>query len=129
MKASHATSEKKMAQERIGEIRSQRTEAWRKLLDAGAMIANVSDCAVEYPNPFFGLHAAITRQDHENMPVGGWFPEERMTPSVAFASFTLDAAYAGHQEDELGSLEPGKAADFILIDQNIFADSPTQIWR
>lgn len=129
MQASHATSDKNMAQERIGEIRIQGAYAWRKLLDAGAIIANGSDFPVEYPNPFFGLHAAITRQDHENMPVGGWFPEERMTPSEAFASFTLDAAYAGHQEDELGSLEPGKAADFILIDQNIFADSPTQIWR
>lgn len=129
MQATHATSDKNMAQDRIGEIRIQGAYAWRKLIDAGAIIANGSDFPVEPPNPFYGLHAAITRQDHQNSPDGGWFPEERMTATEAFASFTLDAAYAGHQENELGSLMPGKAADFILIDQDIFADSPTEIWR
>jgi len=129
MQATHATSDKNMAQDRIGEIRIQGAYAWRKLIDAGAIIANGSDFPVESPNPFYGLHAAITRQDHDNMPEGGWFPEEKMTPTEAFASFTLDAAYAGHQEDELGTLTPGKAADFILVDQDIFAESPTEIWR
>ena len=118
-----------MAQDRLGEIRIQGAYAWRKLIDAGAKIANGSDFPVEYPNPFFGLHAAITRQDHDNQPPGGWFPDERMTTAEAFASFTLDAAYAGHQETLIGSLEPGKAADFILIDQDIFSDSPTEIWK
>ncbi|MGJ8690780.1 MAG: amidohydrolase [Gammaproteobacteria bacterium] len=129
MQATHATSDKNMAQDRIGEIRIQGAYAWRKLMDAGAIIANGSDFPVESPNPFYGLHASITRQDHQNTPEGGWFPEERMTATEAFASFTVDAAYAGHQENELGSLLAGKAADFILIDQDIFADSPTQIWR
>lgn len=129
MQATHATSDKNMAQDRLGEVRIQGAYAWRKLIDAGAIIANGSDFPVEYPNPFFGLHAAITRQDHDDLPPGGWFPEERMTVAEAFASFTLDAAYAGHQEDIIGSLEPGKAADFILVDQDIFSDSPTQIWK
>ena len=129
MQATHATSDKNMAQDRIGEIRIQGAYAWRKLMDAGAIIANGSDFPVESPNPFYGLHASITRQDHQNIPEGGWFPEERMTTTEAFASFTVDAAYAGHQENELGSLLAGKAADFILVDQDIFADSPTEIWR
>ena len=125
----HATSDKNMAQDRLGEIRIQGAYAWRKLLDAGAVIANGSDFPVESPNPFFGLHAAITRQDHQNEPAGGWFPEERMTTEEAFASFTIDAAYAGHQEELLGTLEPGKAADFILLEQDIFVAAPSEIWK
>ena len=129
MQATHATSDKNMAQDRLGEVRIQGAYAWRKLLDAGAIIANGSDFPVESPNPFFGLHASITRQDHNNEPPGGWFPEERMTREEAFASFTIDAAYAGHQESLIGTLEPGKKADFILIDQDIFTAPKADIWK
>lgn len=129
MQSTHATSDKNMAQDRLGEVRIEGAYAWRKLMDAGARIANGSDFPVESPNPFFGLHAAITRQDKDNQPDGGWFPEESMTTEEAFASFTLDAAYAGHQESLLGSLEPGKKADFILLDQDIFTISPSEIWK
>jgi predicted amidohydrolase YtcJ len=129
MQATHATSDKNMAVDRIGEVRIQGAYAWRKLIDAGALIANGSDFPVESPNPFFGLHAAITRQDKNNQPPGGWFPEEKMTAIEAFASFTIDAAYSGHQENLLGTLEPGKKADFIILDRDIFAIDDSEIWQ
>jgi len=129
MQGMHATSDKNMAQDRLGEVRIHGAYAWRKLLDAGAIIANGSDFPVEPANPFYGLHASITRQDHENQPPGGWFPEERMTREEALISFTLDAAFAAHQEDVLGTLEPGKMADFILIDRDIFEIAAEDIWQ
>lgn len=129
MQATHATSDKNMAVDRIGEIRIEGAYAWRKLMEAGALIANGSDFPVESPNPFFGLHASITRQDKNNDPDGGWYPEERMSPVEAFASFTLDAAYSGFQEDLLGSLEPGKKADFIVLDRDLFAIPSSEIWQ
>ncbi len=129
MQATHATSDKNMAVDRIGDVRIQGAYAWRKLIDAGALIANGSDFPVESPNPFFGLHAAITRQDKNNQPPSGWFPEEKMTALEAFASFTLDAAYSGHQENLLGTLEPGKKADFIILDRDMFAIDESEIWQ
>jgi hypothetical protein len=129
MQATHATSDKNMAQERIGEIRIQGAYAWRKLIDAGALIANGSDFPVESPNPFWGLHAAVNRQDRSNDPPGGWFPEEKMSLIEAFASFTIDAAYAGHQEDILGTLETGKKADFVFLDRDIFAIPENELWE
>jgi predicted amidohydrolase YtcJ len=75
---------------------------------------------VESPNPFFGIHAAVTREDASGQPIAGWYPEQAMSLKEAFRCFTLDAAYAGHQEATLGSLEPGKWADFIVIDRDLF---------
>ncbi len=129
MQATHATSDKNMAEDRLGPVRIQGAYAWRKLLETGARIANGSDFPVEHPNPFYGLHASVTRQDQQNEPPGGWYSEENMSLVEALASFTIDAAYAGHQEGELGSLEPGKKADFIILDRDIFAVSPTELWQ
>jgi predicted amidohydrolase YtcJ len=129
MQGMHATSDKNMAQDRLGDVRIHGAYAWRKLLDAGTIIANGSDFPVEPANPFFGLHASITRQDHDNQPPGGWFPEERMTREEALISFTLDAAYAAHQEEALGTLEPGKKADFILINSDLFTMPAEEIWQ
>lgn len=129
MQATHATSDKNMAQDRLGPNRILGAYAWRKLLNANAIIAAGSDFPVESPNPFFGLHASITRQDHKNSPLGGWFADEKMTPLEAFRSFTLDAAYAGHQENIIGSLGAGKKADFVLLDNNLFTMPEQNIWQ
>ena len=129
MQATHATSDKNMAEDRLGPVRIQGAYAWRKLLETGARIANGSDFPVEHPNPFYGLHASVTRQDQQSEPPSGWYSEENMTLIEAVASFTIDAAYAGHQEDELGSLEPGKKADFIILDRDIFEVSLAELWQ
>jgi predicted amidohydrolase YtcJ len=129
MQPTHATSDKNMAEARIGPERLKGAYAWRAFLDQGTVIAGGSDFPVESDNPFFGLHAAVTRSDHEGQPPGGWHPEQAMTLLEAFRAFTLDAAYAEHQEQTLGSLEPGKWADFIVIDRDLFEIPPADIWK
>ena len=129
MQPTHATSDMNMAEERIGPERLKGAYAWRTFLNQGTLIAGGSDFPVESDNPFFGLHAAVTRTDHENEPKGGWHYEQAMTLLEAFRAFTLDAAYAEHQEKEIGSLEPGKWADFILIDRDLFKIAPADIWK
>jgi predicted amidohydrolase YtcJ len=129
MQPTHATSDKNMALDRIGPERLKGAYAWRTFLDQGTRIAGGSDFPVESDNPFFGLHAASTRTDHEGQPPGGWHPEQAMTRIEAFRAFTLDAAYAAHWETRIGSLEPGKWADFILIDRDLFKVPPADIWK
>jgi len=129
MQATHATSDKNMAVDRIGNERILGAYAWRKLLNANAIIAAGSDFPVESPNPFFGLHASVTRQDKNNEPDGGWFAKEKMTRIEALRSFTIDAAYSGHQEKLIGVLSKGKKADFILVKENYFTQPETDIWK
>ncbi|MCC2956837.1 amidohydrolase [Massilia sp. IC2-477] len=120
MQPTHATSDKNMAETRVGPERIKGAYAWRSFLHQGSRIACGSDFPVESPNPFFGIHAAVTRMDHAGQPVAGWYPNQAMSLKEAFRCFTLDAAYSGHQENSLGSLEPGKHADFIVIDRDLF---------
>jgi predicted amidohydrolase YtcJ len=127
MQPTHATSDKNMAETRIGADRMKGAYAWRTFLQQGSRIACGSDFPVEAPNPFFGIHAAVTRQDKDGQPIAGWYPEQEMSLKEAFRCFTLDAAYAGHQEKTLGSLEAGKYADFIVIDRDMFKISPYDI--
>ena len=120
MQSIHATSDMNMAEDRIGSERIKGGYAWRRMLDSGAVLANGSDFPVERSNPFLGLYAAVTRQDGGGLPAGGWYADQAMTRAEALHSFTLAAAYAAHAEDRLGSLEPGKWADFIVVDRDYF---------
>jgi predicted amidohydrolase YtcJ len=129
MQPTHATSDMNMAEDRVGKERIQGAYAWRSMLKQGTRIAGGSDFPVESDNPFFGLYSAVTRTDHKGQPQGGWHPEQAMTLIEAFRAFTLDAAFAQHQEKTIGSLEPGKWADFILIDHDLFKDKPARIWN
>ncbi|MFT4998311.1 MAG: putative amidohydrolase YtcJ [Chitinophagales bacterium] len=129
MQPVHATSDKNMAADRLGEDRLAGAYAWQRFLQQGTVVASGSDFPVELANPFHGLHAATTRQDHDNMPTGGWLMNEAMTPAQALRSFTLGAAYAAHQEDVLGSLEQGKWADFILVDQDVVNGVAMDTWK
>ena len=129
MQPTHATSDMNMAEDRIGKERLKGAYAWRTFLSQGTRIAGGSDFPVESDNPFFGLHAAVTRTDHENQPAGGWHPEQAMTLLEAFRAFTLDAAYRRAPGENAGSLEPGKWADFILIDRDLFKIPPAEIWK
>ena len=129
MQPTHATSDMNMAEQRVGPQRIKGAYAWRTFLKQGSRIACGSDFPVESSNPFLGIHAAVTRQDAGGMPAGGWYANEAMTLKEAFRCFTLDAAYAGHQEKLVGSLEKGKYADFIVIDQDLFTVPAKDIHR
>lgn len=125
----HATSDKNMAGDRLGDKRLEGAYAWRKLLEAGAHLAGGSDFPVESPNPFFGLHAAVTRQSQDDQPEGGWRPGEKLSRDEALSLFTEDAAWAAHQEKALGRLLPGFFADFILVRDDYFEVGETEIWK
>lgn len=129
MQPTHATSDKNMAEDRVGPIRIEGGYAWQKYLNQGTVVAAGSDFPVEHSNPFYGLYSAVTRMDHHGNPEGGWYPEEKMSRIEAFRSFTIDAAFAAHQEHVLGSLEVGKWADFIIIDKDYFEIDVAYIWK
>lgn len=129
MQPIHATSDMNMAQDRLGAERVHDAYAWQAFLEQGTVVVAGSDFPVEAPDPFHGLHAAVTRQDQRGQPAQGWYPAQRLTLPQALRAFTLDAAYAAHQEDRLGTLEPGKWADFILVDRDIFSIPPEQLWQ
>ena len=127
MQATHATSDMNMAEDRIGTERIKGAYAWRKILDTGAIIANGSDFPVELANPMHGLYASVTRRSRAGLPEQGWHAEEALTREESLHSFTWAAAYAAHQEDRLGSLEPGKWADFIVVDRDYFEIPESEI--
>jgi predicted amidohydrolase YtcJ len=130
MQPTHCTSDMPWAPARIGPARiAEGAYVWQKLIDAGARLAAGSDFPVERPDPLLGFYAAITRQDINGQPPNGWAPAERLTREQALRAFTLDAAYAAHAERDLGSIEVGKLADFVVLSRDIMKAPAADIPR
>jgi predicted amidohydrolase YtcJ len=121
MQPTHATSDMPWAEQRIGPERIRGAYAWRTVLRDGVRLALGSDFPVEEVNPFFGIYSAVTRQDQQGNPPGGWYPEQKLTRAEALRGFTAGAAYAAFEEPTRGTIEPGKLADFTIVDGDFFA--------
>ena len=129
MQPVHATSDMHMAEQRLTDKQLKGAYAWQTFLEQGSTIAAGSDYPVELSNPFDGLYSAITRMDHNQLPENGWRASEVLSREDALRAFTLGGAYAAHQEFKLGSLEQGKWADFILVDQDYFKVPIEQLYK
>jgi predicted amidohydrolase YtcJ len=127
MQPTHATSDMRWAQDRIGPERLKGAYAWATLLRSGARLAAGSDFPVESEDPRLGLYAAVTRKDRDGRPEDGWRAEECLTREQALRAFTLGAAHAAFEEREKGTLEPGKLADFAVFDRDLLRVPPREL--
>jgi predicted amidohydrolase YtcJ len=119
MQPVHCTSDMPWAEKRLGPERIKGAYAWRSLLKTGVHLPLSSDFPGETLDPFYGIYAAITRQDPQGNPLGGWYPAQRLTLEEALRGYTVEAAYAEFEEADKGSLEKGKLADFIVVSEDI----------
>ena len=127
MQPVHQTSDRTMAEARLGPDRLDGAYAWRSIAATGAPLAFGSDAPVESPDPFAGLAAAFTRTDAAGQPFGGWRPEETVNREEALAAFTKDAAYAGFADGRFGRLVVGERADFLLVDRDPLLATPEEL--
>jgi predicted amidohydrolase YtcJ len=129
MQPTHATSDMAWAEKRVGPERINGAYAWQSLLRTGIHLPLSSDFPGETLNPFYGIYAAITRQDPQGSPAAGWRPEQRLSLEEALRGYTREGAYAEFEETQKGSLAPGRLADLIVIDKDIsrLASEPKQI--
>ena len=119
MQPTHCTSDMRWVDARVGPERANGAYAWASLLKSGAHLAFGSDFPVESENPFLGIYAAVTRENLDGEPAGGFHPEQRLTREEALRAFTTEAAYAAFWDERVGSLQAGKLADFIVIDRDV----------
>ena len=129
MQPLHATEDMHFAESRMGPERIKYAYIWSDLLDLGVVVATGTDYSVSPYNPFYTLHAAVTRQDRDNNPPGGWLPEQAMTREEALWAATMGGAYAMFAEDILGSIEVGKLADFVVIPVDYMTIPAEDIWK
>ncbi|HCM60493.1 MAG TPA: amidohydrolase [Bacteroidales bacterium] len=129
MQPYHAIDDGRWAEKYIGPDRVKTTYAFRSLLDSGATLAFGSDWFVAPATPLEGIYAAVTRRTLDGKNPDGWVPEQKITVEEALKAYTINAAYASLEEDLKGSLEPGKLADFVVLDRDITAIDPVEIWN
>lgn len=127
MQPTHATSDMPWAEQRLGAERLKGAYAWQRFIHEQVPLAFGSDFPVEQVNPMLGLYAAVTRQDLNGQPPGGWLPDQRVSRLQALAGFTRGAAYAAFMENEVGALKPGMRADFVVLDGDLMTVAPRQI--
>lgn len=127
MQPIHSTSDMLMADAYWGD-RTSLAYAWKTQLDAGACLAFGSDAPVESPNPFLGIHAAVTRRRADGTPGReGWHPEQRLSVQQAIKGFTSGAAHAAYAEKRQGRLAEGYLADLIVLDEDPFSVDPDRL--
>ncbi len=127
MQPVHQTSDRLMAEKRLGPDRLKGAYAWKSIQATGARLAFGSDAPVELSDPFAGMAAAISRQGPDGEPQGGWQSQERVTREEAFAAYTVGGAYAAFAEGRFGRLVPGERADFIMVDRDPLLSSPADL--
>jgi predicted amidohydrolase YtcJ len=127
MQPYHAADDGRWAEKRIGKERCQGTYAFRSLLDAGVVLAFGSDWTVAPLDPIQGIAAAVTRRTLDGKHPEGWMPEQKISVEEAVRAFTWGSAYAEFAENVKGTIAPGKLADMVLLDQDIFKVAPTEI--
>jgi predicted amidohydrolase YtcJ len=127
MQPQHESSDWKMATARLGPARLAGAYAWKTMLDNKVPLAFGSDAPVEPSDPFLGLKVAITREDNQGQPAGGWMPEQKISLAEALRAYTLGAAYAGFAETKFGNLTSGQRADFLIIDRDISLVRPDEL--
>jgi predicted amidohydrolase YtcJ len=122
----HVTDDIPMMEKSVGP-RGRFAYPFRDMLDAGIVLALGTDCPVANPNPLWSIHAAVTRQTRDGTPPGGWYPQQRMSVAEAVWGHTMGAALVTGREAALGSISPGKLADLIVLDRDIFAIESMEI--
>ncbi len=127
MQPYHAIDDGRWAEKRLGPERAKWSYAWRSMLDAGAPLAFGSDWPVAPLSPILGIYAAVTRATLDGKHPDGWFPEQRLTVEEALRAYTQGSAYAAFQENEKGSIAPGKLGDVVVISDDLFTIPPAKI--
>jgi predicted amidohydrolase YtcJ len=127
MQPSHAISDKRWAQDRLGEYRVQGAYAWHTMQSFNVHVPFGTDWPVEPINPYLGLYAAVTRQSTDGEPAGGWWPQERLTIEDAIRCYTAESAYASFEEKEKGQIAPGMFADLVVHSRDLLTIEPKEI--